>query len=166
MNTVVHHAAPADAAADNLSSDLDTLEDLLTPALDDPFGDLNALLSESVATRDEAQRVKDQRKLLASGKLTGAERQSTEALIRSWEIRKEWIAVASTQMFSQQTCTACGGVHHHFIGLYQKQVSKVSKVFRWIKSDEVANKGLDVEAKLEESFAPVCADCSPAFEDA
>jgi hypothetical protein len=162
MNTIIHTATPA---AD-LSSDLDVLEDLLTPAAADDFSDLNALLNESVAARHEAQLVKDKRRLLANNKIPAEERLGVEALIRSWEIRKEWIAVASTQMFSQQTCTACGGVHHHFLGLYQKQVSKVSKVFRWIKSDEVANKDLPTEAKLEESFAPVCADCSPAFEDA
>ena len=135
------------------------------PALSD-FSDLDALLQESVADRFAAQSIKDQRKLLAEGKIPGAERLGVEALIRSWDIRKEWLPVASTQLFSQQTCTACGGVHHHFIGLYQKQVSKVSKVFRWIKSDSVANKELPEEAKLEESFAPVCADCSSAFEDA
>ena len=162
MNTVTQRNTP-DSVPD---SDLDELEDLCTPALDDGFGELDALLKESVASKAEAVRVKEQRKLLASGRLTGESRLHTETLIRSWELKKEWIPVAAVQMFSAQQCSHCGGVHHHFLGIYQRQLSKLSKVSRWIKSDDVANRGLPQETKCEESFAPVCADCSSAFEDA
>lgn len=148
------------------SSPLDELEDFASPSLSDDFSSLNALLTESLASRAESVRIKEQRQLLATGKIPKAERDGVSQLIRSWELKKEWVPVAAVQMYHCQTCSNCGGQHYHYEGVYQRQVNKIShKISRWIKSDSIANSGLAKEAKCEDSTAPVCADCSEFFED-
>jgi len=168
MNTVHHqpHTIPTFT-----ESPLGLLEDLLTEAtapVDDlnDFSSLEALLADSLSARREADAIKEKRRLLANGKIPTDDRESVSRLIRSWELKREWIPAAAVQFFSAQQCSNCGSIHHHYTGEFQRQISKHSKVSRWIKSDAIANRNLPQEAKCEESTAPVCADCSSAFEDA
>jgi len=162
MNTTVHIWQPKE-----LKSELDEIEDIPVRKLNDDFAELDALLAGAMTAKADALKVKDARRRLANGHFPKEERSSVEAMITAWELKKEWLPAASVQMFSAQTCSNCGEVHYHFEGVYQRQIHKVSHtISRWIKSDVVANKGLPEEAKCEEFFAPVCACCSSAFEDA
>ena len=166
MNTTVTvHTSQSMLAELEGTDDLPTLTE--SAVLDDGFDDLNALLDRAMSAKEDAAKIKLARSLLARGKLPVEERNATKKLIEQWDLAREWLPTASVQMFSTQTCTACGGTHHHFMGIYQRQVHRHNtRLCRWILSDAIANKGLPFEAKCEESFAPVCADCSPAFEDA
>jgi hypothetical protein len=157
--------SPSDLAEiDKLLEDLD---DAPIVAGSNGLDDLEVLLAESVAARDHIKRVKEQRKLLAQGKIAPEDRKQVADMIHDWELKKEWVAAAAVHLFSSQQCSNCGNTHYHFLGVYQRQVHKVSPtISRWIKSDDISNKGLPQEAKLEESHAPTCADCSSAFEDA
>jgi hypothetical protein len=157
---------------DELDIDLSGDEDYPLPA-DNTFPkietkdfDLDGLLAESMAERSLAELVKENRKRLAGGKvLDSAERAAIQQQIRDWEARREWQPVADIVMFSRQMCQNCGAYHHNFLGYYQQQQHRTSKIERWIKSTKPVIEGLGKEiplprdSKYEDSIVDLCHKC-------
>jgi hypothetical protein len=146
-------------------ADLDTdfqLDSLLTSdglvELDDMF-DLTKLLNESLSAKKDAEAVKAARKRLNSSSipLSATDREATEALVRSWEIKREWQPISNTIIFEVQNCTGCGTSHKHFIGIFQQQDHRSSKISRWIKSPE--DVALPKNCKENETQVGICAGC-------
>jgi hypothetical protein len=142
-----------------------------TPAIPSPapkldLFDLDNLLAESMAARSEAELVKENRRRLAQGKVSSSEeRAAIQEQIRQWEARREWTPVADVVMFSRQQCQCCGSFSHHFLGYYQEQESRTSKVKRWIKSFKptITEIGSEIplprESKYEDSNVDICHKC-------
>lgn len=142
-------------------SDLDSLLNpiiLDQPGSDSMF-DLNALMRESMRAGDDAKRVKEARKRLAAGGLDTAERDSTRALVADWEIKREWNATSNTMMLEVQHCAHCGSQHKHFVGLFQQQEHKTSKISRWVKASLDPELGKNVKENV--SHVGICATCAP-----
>lgn len=98
----------------------------------DDFAGLDKLLRESLHAGEEAKRVKAARRALAEGGITKAEREANAALVQAWELKREWTPIAYTIMFNTQQCSHCGSEHRHFVGIFQQQEHKTSKIARWV----------------------------------
>jgi hypothetical protein len=88
--------------------------------------DLDQLLSESIAIRDDADNGALYRKQLAKGGMTKEEKALIEWKLQEWESRREWETVANVALVRFTTC-ACGADHIHFVGLYYRQVHRTLK---------------------------------------
>jgi hypothetical protein len=140
------------------------LDDLLNPTILNAPGsesgfDLNKLLCDSLRAKDDAKRVTEARKRLAAGGLDTAERDATRALVAKWEIEREWNATSNTMMLEVQHCAHCGSQHKHFVGLFQQQEHKTSKISRWVKASLDPKLGKNVKENV--SHTGICATCAP-----
>lgn len=142
------------------STDTSQLTDLLatgTSGVVDDFDDLDQLLKESLSSKSDAKRVQSARRALASKSATDSEREELSKLVAEWELKREWTPVSNTIMFEAQRCCNCGSAHEHFIGFFQRQEHKVSKITRWVKA--VHNDSLGKEVKISESPVGICSNC-------
>lgn len=140
------------------SADAD-LDDLLKSSMEE-FS-LDDLLKESLAQKRDEASVKAARSIVAKGGIDPEARKSMEASIRSWEMKREWNAEADVAMYQRQFCQKCDNYHVTFLGLFQRQSHRTSKVARWVPAGTVpAVKGLQKEAKYEDAMALMCEDCA------
>ena len=95
-------------------------------------GTLDDLLGEAMSIRTEAEEARVLRKALYSGMIPKEEKAATEAKIRQWELKREWVPAADVVMFTVQTCKHCGTSHSHFQGYFVRQQHKESNVSRWL----------------------------------
>ena len=142
---------------DNSTVELDSLLDTGTSGVVDDLDELNQLLAESMSAKEDARKVKEARKALASKGTLESEREELKRLVAQWELKREWTPVANTIMFDVQHCTNCGTQHKHFTGLFQRQEHKVSKITRWIRS--VEDSALPKEVKESTAYAGICSGC-------
>ena len=146
-------------------SPIDLLEDLnadlaLTAAKDFSLDDL---LAESMADKRRADEVKIARISVAKGGLPQADRDALTASIRSWEAKREWLPRAAVVMFARQQCQGCGQFHTQFLGWFQRQQHRTSKVERWIPSIKPQDEKLLRESKYQDSHSEMCEDCAEAL---
>jgi hypothetical protein len=111
------------------------------------------------AVRQE-QATKEARKRLARGDVGEAERLAIEATVRKWDMERVWTAEASVAWFAVQQC-ACGGKHKHFVGYFQRQSHRTSKIMRWQRTDAsgVMLSNLPKELKEEIEQVTICSEC-------
>jgi len=139
---------------------LDELEDYLSQSKSSSIS-LDDLLCESLAERKTTESVKAARQLLAgSTKLSSDEREAIQQSVRSWEVKREWLPQASVVMFSRQQCQGCGEFHKTFLGFFQRQTHKHTKVDRWIASTKPTDTSLARESKYQDSHCELCEDCA------
>lgn len=143
-------------------SPLDVLEDLsadlaLTSASSFSLDDL---LAESMAEKRKADDVKVARVSVAKGGLSQADKDALTASIRSWEAKREWLPQAAVVMFARQQCLGCGQFHTQFLGWFQRQQHRTSKIERWIPSIKPHDDKLLRESKYQDSHAEMCEDCA------
>ncbi len=123
---------------------------------DDMF-ELNNLLHESLNRKKDEEKVKQARRRLAAGNATTADREEMTALVRAWELRREWLPVSNTIMFEVQHCTSCGHAHKHLIGFFQQQEHRTSKISRWLAAP--VDLALPKNTKENASYITICSDC-------
>lgn len=128
----------------------------------DPLADLDSMIAEGLGAKQKAREIKLARKKLAVGGITTAERDLYKQLVEEWELKREWTPAASVIMFDTQWCTNCGTSHRHFIGFYQRQDHKTSKISRWIASPMRDSLQLPREVKEITETIPVCSSCCAA----
>lgn len=121
---------------------------------DDSFDFFNDLLQESLEIATEAQRVVRARQRLRMG-IVDTAAQDRE-LVATWEVKREWTAVANTAMFAVQQCS-CGRAHKHFTGTFQRQEHRNTKVTRWVQA--MFDPKLPSELKDTVEAVEVCAVC-------
>lgn len=143
--------------------DVDPLDALLSDGTDgseDNFS-LEGLLKESLQAKRDAESVKVARALLAKGGIDPESRKSMTESIRSWEVKREWLAVASVAMFYRQFCAQCDLYHVTFAGYYQRQEHRTTKVQRWVQATkDLRTVPLPKECKYEDSICELCEDCA------
>lgn len=120
--------------------------------------DLDSLLSESIALRDEAAATKGLREKLKRGGLAAAERAEIEASIRDWEARREWDTIANVAVWEKHECQ-CGGVNMYFSHVMHKQQHKEQSVIRYVATDKVL---LDLPnlVAVQGMTTPMCPGCA------
>lgn len=127
------------------------------PATADDF--FSNLLGESLALQKDKVTLKDSRAKLKDTRVQGTERSKLEETIRSIELVQEWSIVSNVVIFNQQLCTHCGAKHSTFSGLFQRQVSKTSRINRW-QAIKALTPGFPKEAKHTVTEVPICCDCA------
>lgn len=122
---------------------------------------LDSLLSESMQQKADAQRLKDGRKLLKSGKnLATADLDDLLKDMKRIELQQEWRPVADVAMFSIQTCECCGNVAAMFLGIFQRQYARgQQKVDRWVAASTAENRGLPKEIHNQDTTTRFCCFC-------
>lgn len=130
MNTQEFFATLEETLKDK---DFDELEELarestrtITAKQVSSLDDLDTLLQESIAIRDDADNGALYRKQIAKGGMTKEELAHIEWKLQEWESRREWETVANVALFRQTTCE-CGAIHEHFVGLYYRQNHRTMK---------------------------------------
>lgn len=130
----------------------------------DPFADLNALLTESVADRERAEQHKRDRELARKG-FPGLSREEVEfcnSRMREWELAREWEVDRTLAVFQQFTCLQCGTAHVVFSRFMEHHQHRfVASTTRWVTVKET--KAEQVESAIEDRPVPMCADCAPGM---
>lgn len=146
----------------HFNSDLEALliDAPTAPAGNDDMRELNALLFESLNAKKDALRVREARKTLANGGMSPADRDATAAMVKEWELKREWTPRSNTMILDVQHCTNCGKKHSHFLGLFQGQEHKTSKITRWVSAAPVV--GLPKVLKEQVNHVAICIGCAPA----
>jgi len=130
---------------------------------DSAEGFFGALLAESIAIQKDKTVLKDSRAKLKDTRVSGAERAKLESTVREIELVQEWSAVSNVVLFNEQHCTYCGKHHTTFSGLFQRQVSRTSKINRW-QAVKGLTAGLRKESKHTVTEVPICHDCAGGQE--
>ncbi len=130
--------------------------------------DLDALMAESIALREEDNAGKAYRELLKRGGMSKEDRRDIEAKLQEWESKREWQTLANVALFRVVTC-ACGQVHTVFGGMYYRQKHRTQITTTRLVAAKIAANG---EAKPdaapanevihEEIAVPMCAVCASA----
>lgn len=178
MNTEQFFATVAEMrndAAVELDRDFDDLEELarestrtIVASQVKTLDDLDQLLAESIELRDDADSGAMYRKQLAKGGMSKEEKLLIEQKLQEWESRREWETTANVALFRHTTC-ACGNEHHHFVGLYYRQVHRtlrtgkrlvaakhqLTDMVRCADSTNIPN-----ETLKETRFTPICEACA------
>ena len=147
-------------------SDLDLLEDLGPAPLGTASMSLDDLFAESMAEARASESIRAARKAVAgergaAGGISTEEKRQLQAAIRSWEVRREWQPAAAVVMFARQQCKGCGEFHTQFLGYFQRQVHRNTKIDRWIPSIKPqSNDMLLREAKYQDSHSEMCEACA------
>lgn len=155
MNTQTLDASVPDSPLDlleDLNSDL-ALTSSSSLSLDD-------LLAESMAEKTAADNVRAARQVVAKGGLSAQEKEAMTASIRSWEARREWNPAAAVVIFSRQQCTCCGEFSCQFMGFFQRQQHRQTRVDRWIASVMPRDEKLPRESKYQDSQVELCENCA------
>ena len=143
-----------------IADPLDELEDYLNLSKSAHIS-LDDLMSESIVERKSREDVKAARALLAgSTKLSLEERNAIQQSVRSFELKREWIPQASVVMFARQQCQSCGDFHKTFLGFFQRQTHKHTKIDRWIASTRPTDTFLSRESKYQDSHCELCENCA------
>lgn len=121
---------------------------------------LDDLLADSMQQKKDAEAVKLARSLLAKGGVPAESRKRMEEQIRSHEMKVQWTAKAAVAMFDRQWCAECGLCHIHFLGFFQRQEHKTSKIARWLKSPKEQMGALPKETKYEDTEVETCEECA------
>lgn len=124
---------------------------------------LDALLSESIAIRNEGEATKAMRKKLAAGGMQPTERAEIEAKVREWEARKEWLPVANVAVFEHMTCE-CGFYSETFSHIMHKQTHREKRdlsgnsLVRYVQATVMLNAPKLVAKQYHE--VSICAECA------
>jgi len=134
------------------------------PDAEDPSAgnfSLDSLLAESMSAVRQEQATKEARKRLARTDCSDADRLAAEALVKKWDLERVWTAEASVAWFAVQQCSVCGCAHEHFIGYFERQSHRTSKIMRWQRIDAaaVAVSKLPRELKEEVERVDLCSVC-------
>ena len=124
---------------------------------------LDDLLTESLQEASERNTAREGRKALAEGRVSPEERAQVSRIVRTWEEKREWTPAAAVVMFSRQMCAGCGSFHKHFLGFFQRQTHRASRVDRWIPHTKPTDTVLPREAKYQDSVVECCEDCAEAL---
>lgn len=139
------------AAEENL---LDALLLDKLPSTQDTFS-LDDLLSESVKYKEQKEEEKELRKKQARGGLPKAE----AALIRKWELQREWDATANVLVFQRQRCSFCGSYHNLFDGLFELHTHKRLAITRTV-AVKFHEKSLPKAVRYTDSDTAICHNCA------
>lgn len=121
--------------------------------------DLDDLLSESIAIRDEATANTTNREKLKRANLGREEREAIEAKVREWESRNVWTPVATVAIFERVNCS-CGFYVDAFSHMMQEQKHKTTASSkRFIRTDEVLT-GLPKKLVYQHAEVEICAECA------
>lgn len=107
----------------------------------------------------EGMKVKALRKAIAEGKASAEELKENLEIVRRWEIKREWVAVANVALFSTQHCS-CGAEHSHFQGFFQEQKHRHTACTRWIPAP--LDQLLPKTVKHDTVAVGVCTQCASA----
>lgn len=149
-------------ATTNTPDQSDSLDNLLAESMAGAAFSLDDLLAESMKAKKDEMDVRASRALVAKGGVDPEARKAMEASIRAWELKREWTAEADVAMFSRQFCEQCDCYHVQFLGFFQRQSHRQSKVARWVKAGELPKpaKKLPKEVKYEDELVANCEDCA------
>jgi hypothetical protein len=121
--------------------------------------DLDDLLTESLAIRDEAQATAGMREKLKRSNLSGDERREIEAKVREWEARNLWNPVATVIVFERVICS-CGCYYETFSHMMNKQAHKHNRdTTRLIIADTINDKLPKMKA-FQVQDVDICTECS------
>ena len=125
------------------------------------FDDLDSLLADSMTNISKKAEVTRARKALHRGNVIGEERAKLQAIVAKWELEKEWNVVGADALFEVQQCK-CGNVQHHFLGFFQKQEHRTSKITRWLAAVDGVRTLEDLTKGIKEELfeVPVCIKCA------
>jgi hypothetical protein len=147
------------------SDDFNSLEDFDTTKADADLAiaseefSLDALLTESMESKQQRENIKASRRRISSGLSNAKEKEELQAAIRAYELKREWRACANVAMFSVQCCLSCTKSQPHFLGYFQRQEHRTSKISRWIRGDQAPIMELPKEVKENAEFVSTCMDC-------
>lgn len=147
---------------------LDVLDALLADCKVKPAGtkqaavlfSLEDLLADSMKLKRDGEGAKLARALLAKGGLEVEARMRMQADVRAYELKVEWRSLSAVAIFRRQWCDACGLCHIQFVGYFQRQKHRNSKIDRWVKSTAQGMEGLPKETKYEEEAVEICEECA------
>lgn len=123
------------------------------------FADLEALLGESLAAKRADDEGAALRKRLKLSNLSKAEREATEALVRSWEARKEWRTVANVAVFERVYCD-CGCYTEAFSHFMHRQRGRQNAALeRFIVADTL-DSAMPKETAFQNCQVPICGECA------
>ena len=163
MAALVHTAV----LPDEIDTDLDSLEGLLAESTQlsaDAFS-LDDLLSESMELRGRSDLEKELRKKQARGNLPKAEYDANAALLRKWELAREWEATANVMVFQRQRCNHCGSYHNFFDGLFELHTHRrLANTSRTI-SVKFHDKELPKEVRYTDTDTMICHACADVQGD-
>ena len=148
---------PTKAEVEELDEELEGLLVPETAGSDEgDFSDLDALLGEAMAERNDAQKVVDARKKAKGG--FGLSAEDAER-VRQWELRKEWLPVSNTAIFKRYVC-ACGFHSTVFEGLFLEQRHRHSShANRWTAA-EASRANLPNDTAIRVKSIPMCQRCA------
>jgi hypothetical protein len=126
---------------------------------------LDSLLAESMEAISKEQGMRAARKRLARGDVGEVDRLAIEATLKKWDMERVWLAQASVVLFAVQQCHNCGASHRHFVGYFERQSHRTSKIMRWqrVEYSSVVMSGLPRESKEETEQVALCYDCSQSL---
>lgn len=121
---------------------------------------LEGLLAESLEAQAEAALAKEIRKKQARGNLSKEEQDANNALLRQWEMKREWTAVANVLVFDRQLCSHCGTYHNVLAGFYEKHDHRnILTASRMVKV-KAFEKALAKEVKYNDETVSICHTCA------
>jgi hypothetical protein len=120
--------------------------------------DLDALLQESVALREEEQATRKLREDLKKGRMSKAEKEETERKIREWEARRVWNTLANVLVWDRIVCD-CGHEVLVFSHLMHMQEHREIAANRTVIAEETVP-GLPNLIAKQTIEVPVCECCA------
>lgn len=150
----IGNSAPAPSSLDQL------LVESLTQAVE-TFS-LDLLLSESMASVQEAKNVKALRQRVASGGLTKAEQADSASILLLWETRRAWVRTHNTLTFERKFCACCNSYFPQFVAYGEQQEHKTLDSIRWVKVEKHTDITLPRKVIYEDSIVPICEECAKA----
>jgi len=126
---------------------------------------LDDLLSESMAIRQEKDQEKELRKRQQRNDISKEEYDLNAALLRRWELAREWDAVANVLLFSRQRCGYCGSFHNSFEGRYELHTHKRLVKTQRTVAVTVHTKDLPKTVQYTDSDVEICHTCADTQSD-
>lgn len=125
--------------------------------------DLDMLIVESMKEQKAHDAVITARRALKNSSLSKADTEALQARVTEWEMKREWDAVAAVVIFETQSCANCNSEHSHYVGLFQRQLSRTNRNTRWVKATNMMNIGLPKEIKYQIAVSDLCIECVSTF---
>lgn len=148
-----------DAVATEQDAGDDEEEGIYEDAADASLSDLDALLKESVATRNETVAAKAAKERLRKGGQSARERAEDQARLTAWEAAHEWVNRANVAYFERTVCQ-CGAVTQLFIGLMQRREHRHLRATMDWKAAATSLAGLPNEVAHRTRQVGMCAECA------
>lgn len=130
-----------------------------TPSM---FLDLGDLLTESLAQKAQRDKEKELRWLVSRGNMTKKEREEGQALLRRWDIQREWVRGKNILVFTRQRCKGCGAYHQTLDGFFEQYTNnrlKNASRLTAVQHFELPDLPKDVEYRDSEiAICHLCAD--------